>query len=89
METNLALFNQINSLCYWLLTSSDYRTSVMLDAEKDTYSVSIKKYGITLYDNCIKGFSKRNPRFLEYELDAIVAGLLHIKLNIDEASLAS
>ena len=89
METNFALFNQISSLCYWLLVCSDYRTSVILDAEKDIYSVTIKKFGIVLYENCIDGFSKRNPRFLEYELDAIVAGLLHIKLNIDKAPLAS
>jgi hypothetical protein len=89
MDTNLALFNQINSICYWLLTSSDYRTNVSLDAENDSYSVTIKKFGITLYENCIVGFSKRNPRFLEYELDSIVAGLLHIKSNIDQSSLAS
>ncbi len=86
METNFALFNQINSICYWLLISSDYRTNVILDAEKDTYSVEIKKYGIVLYENCIEGFSKRNPRFLQYELDAIVAGLLHIKLNVNKSA---
>jgi hypothetical protein len=86
MDTNFSLFNQINSLCYWLLVSSDYRTSAHLDAEKDTYSVCIKHGGVELYANCIEGFSKRNPRFLEYELDAIVAGLLHLKQNVKQKS---
>ena len=82
MESNFSLFNQINSLCYWLLSFSDYRTSVNLDAENDTYSVCVKHYGIELYHNSIEGFSKRNPRFLEHELDAMVAGLLHLKQNV-------
>jgi len=82
MDSNFSLFNQINSLCYWLLTSSDYRTSVCLDADKDTYSVCIKHAGVELYANTIDGFSKRNPRFLEHELDAMVAGLLHLKENV-------
>jgi hypothetical protein len=86
MDTNFSLFNQINSLCYWLLVSSDYRTSAHLDAEKDTYSVCIKHAGVELYSNCIEGFSKRNPRFLEYELDAMVAGLLHLKQNVKQQS---
>lgn len=89
MDTNLALFNQINSLCYWLLNFSNFRTSVNLDADNDTFSVIIKKTGITLYENSILGFSKRNPRFLEYELDAIVAGLLHIKQNAVLEPIAS
>ena len=84
METNLALFNQINSLCYWLLNNSEYRASIVLDSDEDTFSISIKHCNIELYDNCIPGFSKRNPRFLEYELDAIVAGLLHIKQKVDQ-----
>lgn len=88
MDTNFSLFNQINSLCYWLLTSSDYRTTVVLDAESDSYSVRVTKAGIELYNNCIKGFSKRNPKFLEYELDAIVAGLLHLKQNVDQKKVS-
>lgn len=86
MDTNFALFNQINSLCYWLLVSSNYRTSVCLDAEKDTYTVCIKHGGVELYANSIEGFSKRNPRFLEHELDAMVAGLLHLKQNVTQQS---
>ena len=86
MDSNFSLFNQINSLCYWLLTSSDYRTSVCLDADKDTYSVCIKHAGVELYANTIDGFSKRNPRFLEHELDAMVAGLLHLKENVTKHS---
>ena len=84
METKFSLFNQINSLCYWLLVSSDYRTSVKLDAENDTYSVSIKHCGVELYANSIKGFSKRNATFLEHELDGMVAGLLHLKQNVEQ-----
>ena len=86
MDTNFSLFNQINSLCYWLLVSSNYRTSVCLDAENDTYSVSIKHAGVELYANRIEGFSKRNQRFLEHELDAMVAGLLHLKQNVTQQS---
>ena len=86
METNFSLFNQINSLSYWLLATSDYRTSVHLDAEKDTYSVRITHLGVELYANSIEGFSKRNPRFLEHELDAMVAGLLHLKQNVNKES---
>ena len=86
METKFSLFNQINSLCYWLLVSSDYRTSVNLNAENDTYSVSIKHLGIELYSNTIKGFSKRNATFLEHELDGMVAGLLHLKENVEQKS---
>ena len=87
MDSNFSLFNQINSLCYWLLSSSNYRTSVNLDAEKDTYSVCIKHEGIELYTNCIEGSSKRNPRFLEHELDAMVSGLLHLKENVTQKSV--
>lgn len=86
METKFSLFNQINSLCYWLLISSDYRTSVNLDAEKDTYSVCITHAGIELYSNIIRGFSKRNENFLEHELDGMVAGLLHLKENVTQKS---
>ena len=86
MDTNFSLFNQINSLCYWLLVSSHYRTSVCLDAENDTYSVCIKHAGVELYANRIEGFSKRNQRFLEHELDAMVAGLLHLKQNVTQQS---
>ena len=86
MDANFSLFNQINSLCYWLLSSSNYRTSVCLDAENDTYSVCITHLGVELYANSIQGFSKRNPLFLEHELDAMVAGLLHLKQNVTNQS---
>ena len=88
MDTKFSLFNQINSLCYWLLVSSDYRTSVCLDAEKDTYSVCIKHGGVELYANVIRGFSKRDENFLEHELDGMVAGLLHLKENVTQKESA-
>jgi hypothetical protein len=84
MNSTFSLFNQINSLSFWLLTSSHYRASVALDAEKDTYSVSVIYAGKELYAKSIEGFSKRNTLFLEIELDTMVAGLLHLKQNITQ-----
>ncbi|MCK8481846.1 hypothetical protein [Psychroserpens algicola] len=86
METKFSLFNQINSLCYWLLACSDYRTSVFLDAETDTYGVCITHNGLELYTKTISGFSKRKAEFLEQELDRMVAGLLHLKQNVQQKS---
>ena len=82
METHFSLFNQINSLCYWLLANSDYRASIVLDSEQDIYSISIKRGAAELYNTSINGFSQRNPKFLSYELDAIVSALLDIKLSV-------
>lgn len=84
MNSTFSLFNQINSLSFWLLTSSNYRSSVALDAENDTYSVSVKYGGKVLYAKCIEGFSKRNVLFLDDELNAMVAGLLHFKENVEQ-----
>lgn len=82
MDTNLSLFNQINSLCYWFLAESNYKSSIVLDAEKDTYFVNIKKGKQPLYTHYISHFSKKNKRFLQFELVAIVDSLLHIKDNV-------
>jgi len=82
METHFSLFNQINSLCYWLIANSDYRASIVLDSEQDIYSISIKRGAAELYTTSISGFSQRNPKFLSYELDAIVSALLDIKLSV-------
>ncbi|MEM6515108.1 MAG: hypothetical protein AAF688_02915 [Bacteroidota bacterium] len=79
MDANLSLYNQINSLCYWLLTESNYKSSVILDAEKDTFFVRVKKGAQNYYAYNIKGFSSKNPRFLNFELTAIANSLLHIK----------
>lgn len=84
MDTNLTLFNQINSLCYWLLISSDYKSSAILNAQKDSYSVNITKSGIELYSNSIEEFSKTDPKFLEFELKAIVSGLLRLKKAVEK-----
>ncbi len=84
MDTNFSLFNQINSICYWLLVSSDYRSSVILDAESDSYSVSLKKSGVELYANCITDFSQKDPNFLETELTGIASGLLRLKKKIEK-----
>jgi len=79
MDTNLSLYNQINSLSYWFLTKSNYKCSIALDSEKDTYYITIKKGGKRLYTHHISDFSKKNQRFLQFELIAIVNCLLHIK----------
>lgn len=84
METNLSLFNQINSLSYWFLLESSYKSSVILDAERDTYFVNVKKANQPLYATCITHFSKKNKNFLKFELIAIVNSLLHIKGTIEE-----
>ena len=82
METHFSLFNQINSLCYWLLSNSDYRASIILDSENDIYSITIKHHEVELYATSIAGFSQRNPLFLKHELNAIASGLLNIKRSI-------
>lgn len=79
MDANLSLFNQINSLSYWFLTESNYKSSVILDAEKDTFFVRIKKGKHYLYTCQISQFSKKNSKFLNFELAAVVNSLLHIK----------
>ncbi|RIA09694.1 hypothetical protein OE09_1540 [Flavobacteriaceae bacterium MAR_2010_72] len=82
MDANLSLFNQINSLSYWFIYESNYKSSVVLDAEKDSYFVKIKKGKQHLYTYHINDFSKKNKRFLQFELIAVVNSLLHIKETI-------
>lgn len=82
MDTNLSLFNQINSLSYWFLVESNYKSSIVLDAQKDTYFVTIKKGSEHLYAHQVTHFSKKNKRFLQFELKAIVNSLLLIKDNV-------
>lgn len=82
MDTNLSLFNQINSLAYWFLLETNYKSSVMFDADKDSYFITIKKGGERLYTFRISDFSSKNKRFLEFELIAIANSLLHIKETI-------
>jgi len=82
MDPNLSLFNQINSLAYWFLAESNYKSIVVLDAEKDTYFINIKKGKKPLYTHYINHFSKKNKNFLKFELIAIVNSLLHIKDTI-------
>ncbi|HEX9825117.1 MAG TPA: hypothetical protein VGA80_00835 [Flavobacteriaceae bacterium] len=79
MDTNLSLFNQINSLSYWFLTESNYKSSIVLDAEKNTYFVKIKKGNQPLYAYHIHNFSTKNKKLLQFELVAVVNSLLHIK----------
>ena len=79
MDTTLSLFNQINSLSYWFLHQTNYKSSVRFDADNDEYFVTIKKNNEVLYSYCISTFSKKNRKFLQFELQAIVNQLLHLK----------
>ncbi|WP_411767524.1 hypothetical protein [Winogradskyella sp. A3E31] len=84
MDENLALFNQINSLSYWLLKESDYKSSVSLDATDDSYFISIKNGLESIYKHHIENFSKKDSRFLKFELSSIVNHLLHIKRSLQD-----
>ena len=82
MDTNFSLFNQINSLSYWLLLKSNYKSSVKLNADDDCYFISVKKGHEILYAHEIANFSKKNKQYLQFELAAIVNHLLHIKDSV-------
>ena len=82
MDTNFSLFRQINSLSYWLLLESNYRSSIKLNADEDTYFITVKKGLEILYTHEIANFSKKSKRYLQFELAAIVTHLLHIKDNV-------
>ena len=90
MDKNLALFTQINSLSYWLLTESNFKSSVALDANDDSFFISIKDGLESIYKHHIEDFSKKDTRFLRIELSSIVSHLLQIKRTIqDQHKLAS
>jgi hypothetical protein len=89
MDENLALFNQINSLSYWLLKESNYKSSVNLDASDDSYFISIKNGLESIYKHHIENFSKKDDRFLKFELSSIVNHLLHIKQSLRDKKQAS
>ncbi|WP_242087035.1 hypothetical protein [Aestuariivivens sediminis] len=82
MDTHFALFNQINSLSFWLLLESNYRSNVSLNAEEDLFFISVKKGNAILYAHEISNLSKKNKKYLQFELSAVVNHLLHIKNNI-------
>ena len=82
MDTHFSLFNQINSLSFWLLLESNYRSCVQLNADEDRFFISIKKGNAILYAHEISSLSKKNKKYLEFELAAVVNHLLHIKNNI-------
>ncbi|WP_179345009.1 hypothetical protein [Winogradskyella ursingii] len=84
MDENLALFNQINSLSYWLLKESHYKSSVTLDATDDSYFISIKNNVESIYKHHIENFSKKDARLLNFELSSIVQHLLNIKRTFRE-----
>lgn len=84
METNMSLFNQVNSLCYWFQRETDYQCSFALDAEKDTYFVRLKGRATQIYAQQIIEFSKKSKmttKLLQIELSSIAHSLVHIKKN--------
>lgn len=84
MDKNLSLFNQINSLAYWLLKESDFKSTVTLDANDDSFFISIKNGFESVYKHHIENFSKKDERLLHFELSAIAAHLLQIKRSIHQ-----
>ncbi len=84
MDQNLALFNQINSLSYWLLKESHFKSSVTLDATDDSYFISIKNGIESIYKHHIENFSKKDERLLNFELASIVQHLLSIKRSFQD-----
>jgi len=89
MDKNLALFTQINSLSYWLLKESQFKSSVALDANDDSFFISIKDGLQSIYKHHIEDFSKKDTGFLKIELSSIVSHLLEIKRNIQQHRQAS
>jgi len=84
METNMSLFNQVNSLCYWFQRETDYQCSIFLDAEKDTYFIKLWDQTRQLYAQQIMEFSKKSKltaQLLQIELSSIARSLIHIKEN--------
>ncbi|WP_369994567.1 hypothetical protein [Winogradskyella sp.] len=84
MDENLALFNQINSLSYWLLKESHFKSSVSLDATDDSYFISIKNGMESIYKHHIENFSQKDPHLLSFELSSVVQHLLNIKQSFQE-----
>lgn len=82
MDDNLALFNQINSLSYWLLKESTYKSSVTFDANDDSYFISIKKGVESIYKHHVEDFSRKDSRLLKFELSSIASHLLQIKQSV-------
>ena len=84
MDKNLSLFTQINSLSYWLLKESHFKSSVTLDASDDSFFISIKDGHNSIYKHHIEDLSKKDSRFLNFELSSIVMHLLEIKKTFQE-----
>ncbi len=82
MDQNLALFNQINSLIYWLFQHSDFKGTITFDANDDSYFISIKKGLEPIYKHHIEDFHRKDSRFLKFELASIANHLLQIKLSL-------
>ncbi|MGB3608164.1 MAG: hypothetical protein WA775_12990 [Psychroserpens sp.] len=87
MDENLALFNQINSLSYWLSKESNYKSSIAFDANDDSYFISIKNGTESFYKHHVENFSRKDSRLLKFELTSIASHLLQIKKSVREDQL--
>jgi len=81
MDTNMSLFNQINSLCFWFQSETTYHCLITLDSEKDTYVIKLKDQHLTIYEQQIVRLSKKTKKLLQIELGSIANSLVHIKEN--------
>jgi hypothetical protein len=81
MDTNMSLFNQINSLCYWFRLETNYHCLINLDSEKDSYVIKLKEQQHTIYEQRIVRLSKKTEKLLQIELGSIANSLVHIKKN--------
>ncbi len=79
MDDNLALFNQINSLTYWLFQHSNFKGTITFDANDDSYFISIKKGVESIYKHHIEDFHRKDARLLKLELSSIANHLLQLK----------
>lgn len=87
MDDNLALFNHINSLTYWLFQHSDFKGTITFDANDDSYFISIKKGVESIYKHHIEDFQRKDPRLLKLELNSIANHLLQLKQLVYEEEL--
>ncbi|UII76528.1 hypothetical protein LV716_01695 [Flagellimonas sp. HMM57] len=75
----MSKFNQINSLCYWLSSNTNYDCTAVFDSNEDLFSVTILKGGREIYSYSIISFEKKGEKIISFELSGIINNLLHLK----------
>ena len=90
MDSNMSLFTQINSLCYWFQKETSYYCVMMLDSEQDSYHIQLKDDHSQIYAQQVSYFSTKSNELLEIELSSIAQSLVLIKrLYIENRKLVS